>query len=144
MATLRQFANRIRRIGRRVERNGPAIARQVAILVDQAVVTSTPVDTGRARSNWQAHLGAPVSGTVDALFPGRGGSTGEQNTAASLAAARAVISGFRGESSIHITNNLEYIEDLNRGSSAQAPAQFVESAVLTGVNAARNSRILSE
>lgn len=144
MATLRQFARRIRQLGRRVERNGPEIARRVALAVDQVVVLSTPVDEGRARSNWQVNIGSPARGTRPPFFPGRGGSTGAQNSAQAIFEAQSRIAGFQGEGTIHITNNLDYIGDLNDGSSAQAPAGFVQDAVLTGVNTVRGARVLRD
>jgi hypothetical protein len=64
-----------------------------------------------------------------------------QNSAAALAQGKGVIAGAKPEQDIHITNNLDYIMDLNQGSSAQAPAAFVEEAVDAGVKAARATKI---
>ena len=41
-----------------------------------------------------------------------------------------VTRGFGRESEIIIENTAEYIDDLNRGSSRQAPARFIENTVL--------------
>jgi hypothetical protein len=130
MADLRQFAGRIRVIGRRIEENADAMVRKVALAVDSAVVIATPVDTGRARSNWQVNLGGPASGTRDAL---------DQSGQAAIAEGQTRIAQYRGGSAIHITNNLPYIGRLNDGWSAQAPSGFVEKAVLVGVAAAQGA-----
>lgn len=143
MVNLRGFASKMRRLGRRVEKNSPKVARFVALAVDQAVVTATPVDTGRARSNWFASVGAPRSGVSEAYVPGSGGSTGAANTAEAITQATAATRGLTREGqSIYITNNLPYIGRLNQGSSAQAPAGFVEQGVKAGVNKLREIKIL--
>ena len=43
---------------------------------------------------------------------------------------------------VYISNNVAYIGRLNAGSSAQAPAGFVEEAVSTGVSAIQGARVL--
>lgn len=132
-------------MGRRVERNGPAIARRAALAIDQAVVTSTPVDTGRARSNWQVRLGAPVTEQRDPYTPGTGGATGAANAQAAIAQARAALVAYRGGGQeIYISNPLPYIGRLNEGSSAQAPANFVEAGVQAGIQAVGATNILRE
>lgn len=119
-----------------------AIVRKCALAVDGAVVLGTPVDTGRARSNWQVNLDAPAAGTRDAYVPGKEGSTKGPNAQAAIDQGSSVISRYKGGQVIHITNNLAYIGRLNEGWSAQAPAGFVEAAVLSGVAQIRGARIL--
>lgn len=130
MADLRQFSGRIRIMGQRVEQNADALVRKAALAVDSAVVLATPVDTGRARANWQVNIGSSASGTVEAED-----TTGQ----AAIAQGRVKITQYRGGSSVHITNNLAYIGRLNDGWSAQAPSGFVEKAVLVGVAAAQGA-----
>lgn len=129
MADLKKFAERMRRMGQRVESNADALVREVALAVDATVVIATPVDTGRARANWQVNIDSPASGTVEAK---------DQSGQAAIAEGQAVIEKYKGNKSIHITNNLPYIGRLNEGWSAQAPSGFVEKAVLAGANAAAN------
>lgn len=132
---LHSFAERMRQYGERVERNATVIKRKVALAVDAEVVVQTPVDTGRARSNWQASLNAPAAGTIEAYAPGKGGNTAGPNTQAALDQAKSVIAGAGQESEINITNNLPYIARLNDGWSAQAPAGYVRAGVLAGIRA---------
>lgn len=136
---LRKFAGSMRRMGARIERNANVLVRRTALAVDATVVLATPVDTGRARSNWQVNLSGPAQGTQEAYAPGAHGSTAAANTQAALDAGRATIEAQRPGQAIHITNNLPYIGKLNDGHSAQAPEGFVQTAVLRGVEAARSA-----
>lgn len=131
------FAGRIRKIGQTIEANADRTVRKCALAVDATVVLATPVDTGRARSNWQVELNRAAEGTIDPYTPGAGGSTAAVNAQAAIDRGSVVISGYKGGpgSSIHIGNNLAYIGKLNEGYSAQAPAGFVEKAVMVGIDA---------
>lgn len=141
---LRQFSIRIRKLGSNVETNAVKLVRKVALSVDSTVVMGTPVDTGRARSNWQVEIGKPARGTVEAYAPGKEGSTGGQNAQIALALGAGVIATYKGGESIHLTNNLPYIAALNRGHSAQAPSGFVETAVLDGVAQVKGAKLLPD
>ena len=140
MPNLREFSGRIRIMGKRIEENADALVRRTALAVDGAVVMATPVDTGRARSNWQVSIGenAP-SGVRPAFAPGEERSTEGENTRQAIDEGKAVINTYNGQGTIHITNNLSYIGRLNDGHSAQAPAGFVEKAVLVGVAAVQGA-----
>lgn len=144
MATLNQFSERMKKRGARVATRVDAVVRETALAADQTVVLATPVDTGRARSNWQVQLNGPVDTARDAYVDGAEGSTRGQNAQAAIEQARAVISGYNGskDRAIHITNNLPYIGRLNEGSSAQAPAGFVEEAVHVAAETIRKSKLL--
>lgn len=130
-------------LGKRIADNSDALVRKVALAVDGTVVLATPVDTGRARSNWQVAIDQTPEGTVGPYVPGKSASTAGANASAALDAGRAVISGYDGDRNheLHITNNLAYIGRLNTGWSAQAPAGFVEKAVMVGVDAIQSTRI---
>jgi len=119
--------------GAAVSANADALTRRVALAVDSAVVLATPVDTGQARSNWQVSLGSPQTGTIPPYSPGQGGSSAGANAQAAIDQGNRVIASRTAGVDIHITNNLDYIDELNNGKSLQAPAGFVEEAVLVGV-----------
>jgi hypothetical protein len=139
MGEFSDFGKRMRARGRRVTSNVDRLVRRTALAVDQTVVLATPVDTGRARSNWLVTLGTPSHETREPYVPGEGGATAGANVQAALDQGRQVIKGYSGDvdSGISIANNLPYIGRLNEGWSAQAPANFVEQAVLAGVAAIR-------
>lgn len=104
----------------------------VALTVDQTVVSSTPVDTGRARGNWQVSLGFPVVEEQDLV---------DKAGTVTIAAGAAVIRSRQSGQTIFISNNVPYIGRLNQGSSSQAPANFVEMAVMDGIRALNGQTI---
>ncbi len=133
MASLRQFARRMRRLGDSVERNADRTVVRTALAVHQPLVTSTPVDEGVARSNWLPSVtGAPVASAVEEALSEDG----------ALDAGRSVIERYEGGPGIYISNPLPYIVPLNSGSSEQAPAGFVEDAIQLGNQTARNEKVL--
>jgi hypothetical protein len=139
---LKSFGRKMRVTGRAVGDSSDKLVRRVALAVDSTVVLATPVDTGRARSNWQAELNAPADGVIDAYADGKGASTAGANATAAMQQAAAVIATHKSGDSIHLTNNLPYIGRLNDGWSAQAPAGFVEQAVHAGVQTIRGAKII--
>lgn len=144
MATPEQFSKRIAQLGAHVAAEADRTVRAAALAADQAVVLATPVDKGRARSNWLVELDAPARTTIDPYVPGESGNTAGPNAAAALAQGGAVIAGYHGDrnTSINISNNLPYIGRLNDGYSRQAPAGFVQKAVQAAVKQVKGARLL--
>lgn len=88
-----------------------------------------PIDTGLSSTNWFAAR-SPLTKTFSA--PGVG-------NAAPLMAQRRVektVKGFSDnlKSPMYVINNVEYIEDLNAGSSPQAAAGWVDIAIINALN----------
>lgn len=93
----------------------------VVFEVFRRIVLRTPVDTGRARGNWQIEVGRPASASL--VITGDKGTVTEK--AFNRADAKlAMISAF---ALVHITNNVEYVYYLeyNRRSK-QYPEGMVE------------------
>lgn len=139
--TLKQFGIKMKGKAAQIPDRADQIVRTIALAVDRTLVINTPVDTGRARANWQASLGQPATGTI-------GGGTGKRRAgtvAGPTAQAEAVIAQYKGgpNSSIFLTNNLPYIVPLNNGHSSQQPAGFVERALDTVQRAARRARLIT-
>lgn len=126
MAQMSDLKGILNKAGANVTANADRLVRRCALATDAAVVIATPVDTGRARSNWQVELGQAAQGVVD--VPDKSGQS-------AISQGKRVIDTYKSGTSINLTNNLPYIERLNDGWSAQAPAGFVEKAVQVGVNA---------
>lgn len=129
-----------------VPREVSRVMKKTALAVDQTVVMATPVDTGRARSNWIVSLGEPAEATRDPYAPLPAGKDASKvsesgNAAGAINQAKETVAGHRGGQTIYVTNNLPYIERLNEGYSAQAGAMFVEEAVQAGVQAIANEPI---
>ena len=89
------------------------------------VVLATPVESGRARGNWQTALGQIPGGDIERTDP---------SGAATISDGSRTIMGAPTFPKIHIANNLPYIGALNYGKppgtphSRKAPLLFVESA----------------
>lgn len=135
--SLGDFDNRMKRKGEQLERGIGLMVRTAALAADTELVLATPVDTGRARSNWVASVNEAVTETRAPYAEGIGGSTGASNAQSAIDQAKAVIEERKTEQTLYISNNLSYIARLNEGSSAQAPAGFVQTAVKRAVQIAR-------
>ncbi len=138
---LKGFERRMGVLGNTVGDNAHKLLRKVGLAVDGSVVIATPVDTGRARSNWIVNSGSAATDTREPYSPGKEGSTGGPNAQAAIDQGKATIAAHPKGADLHITNNLAYIGKLNDGSSAQAPPLFVEKAVQAGVNTIRAANI---
>jgi len=102
------------------------------------LVEDTPRKTGWARANWVPRIGAPSKLPTDVTDPQPGqvqGRSAEREAGVLLVASSyKLVNG-----PIYITNNVPYIQRLNDGYSAQAPAGFVQSAILRAVRGAFES-----
>lgn len=121
------------------------IMKTAAGAVDREVIYGTPVDKGEARSNWVTTRNAPFAGKIPPYAPGRKLGLGERaNAQAAIAQGAVAIERFNvnSDKSIHITNNVGHIGKLNQGSSAQAPAMFVQMGVQAGLVAIKGAKII--
>jgi len=101
----------------------------ITLKLFNAVISDTPVDTGRARGNWQTSLGAAAGGAIERVDPSGNDAMSE---------AEAVVFASPSEGVTYMTNNLPYAEALEFGHSKQAPAGMVRK------NMARISQIVNE
>ncbi len=143
--TLAQLDNRLRVINRALEADILEFHRSIARTILYEVVERTPVDTGRARSNWTVTLRSPALGLRWAFSPipsrwrrpyGPGGSRGETaNLQAAVRQGNAVLAGLQSSEhmSTFISNNLPYILRLTRGWSNQSPTGLIIGGVRAGV-----------
>lgn len=93
---------------------------KIALQALRSLVLKTPVDTGRARANWNTTIGAPNPGD-DTEVDRTGTST--------IAAGEAVIRGMDPFEEVWIANGLPYIERLEQGYSGQAPKGMVATTL---------------
>lgn len=99
--------------------------RAVKLELFRSVILDTPVDTGRARGNWQATLDSPATEEIE-----------NESMSTALAGVAANLGKVNDVS--FLANNLPYIEELEDGSSKQAPAGMVRR------NMARVQRLINE
>lgn len=97
------------------------LPRKVCIDLSTRVVRRTPVDTGRARANWFAAIDTKPQGTTESTDP-NGYST--INNAINQAER------LKAGDIYYLINNLPYIEELEDGSSQQAPQGMVKVSIV--------------
>lgn len=106
------------------------------------VVRATPVDTGRARSNWQVGVGDVVADDLEPYVgyeKGTGSFAETENANAAIEAGDERLKGYT-KGDIFISNDVRnpkdgngYIDALDAGSSSQAPRNFVNLAIIAGI-----------
>lgn len=134
MTDANKFQRKLAEISFKLQTNTAELLKKTAKVINQTVVLATPVDTGRARSNWLVSIDSPRNETIETLGKDPSAAINEGNT---------VIETYtKDNKAIYISNNLPYIGRLNEGYSAQAPAAFVEQAVIAAVNAIEGVQLL--
>lgn len=120
-----------------IQTMGSRLAVHCAETIVKELAQNTPVDTSQAISNWTVTFDSPATEFVGPHYPGEMGSTFSISSAETVMLAKVVLLKKKPGQSIFITNNADYIRDLNDGSSPQEPAGFVERAVIVGKQAIR-------
>lgn len=139
--TLLDLAKSLERRADKLDEEASDAAVKVALTIVGDLAYKTPVDTSQALSNWQVAIGSPVDNSIPPYYPGEQGSTQRASAQATIEAVKAALRGKKPGDTIYLSNILPYINRLNDGYSAQAPAGFVERAVLLGRKQARNVKI---
>jgi hypothetical protein len=105
------------RVATKLKDKADRLVRGVALESLGRLIRRTPVDTGRARGNWNVAIGS-TDPTHDMEF------LDPQGTAA-LQGGQQVIGEFRAGERLFLTNSVPYVEELERGHSKQAPQGMV-------------------
>ena len=114
------FTADINRFTIKADRQTDKKVRAVCLSLLSQVVVGTPVDTGRARGNWQASINTPITSTVPDTDKSGGATISKGKGAVAQATGKV----------FYITNNLPYIYPLEfEGHSKQAPHGWVRAAV---------------
>lgn len=93
----------------------------------------TPVDTGWAAANWVPSVGSQAADPPQ--LPGRANPGDVVSALARAGEGEAELLGYRlSQGSTFVTNGVPYIQPLNNGSSAKAPAGFVQAGVERAVS----------
>lgn len=141
MASLGEFNKRMKVTSLAIEGNVDKIVKKLALKIDSEVVIETPVDTGRARSAWVVGISAANRSKPD-FTEGKKKSTKSIVTREAIDRAKQTILARKKGQTIIISNNVNYIGDLNDGTSAQAPEMFVQMAIKRGINAVKGIKVL--
>lgn len=146
MKTLLELATEMDKLAAELPERVNTIKKEVAESILQDLSQETPADTGEAISNWQTTLDAPVSESIPPHVPSLRGKmirgvwthsvdpaiTRAANAPITVDVGKAVIANAKPGQSIWITSVIPYIKRLNDGWSEQAPAGFVDRALILG------------
>lgn len=110
------FGDQIAAFADKAEAKMDLAVRKISLELFSRVILKTPVDTGRARGNWQVAVGNVPSGTLELE---------DKSGSATISAATASAAGLRAGDVIFLVNNLPYIRRLEDGYSKKAPAGMV-------------------
>lgn len=99
------FENDLERFARKTGLEIEKVVQKLTLDAWNGVTKKTPVDTGRARANWN-------------VAEGRADTSTTKSTKGSFKAVS-------GKKDVYITNSLDYIGRLENGSSRQAPNGMV-------------------
>lgn len=129
--------------------------RDVAFEIHAKIVQRTPIDTGRAKASWRLNpdtadtsveplLADKVNPIGGAIIEKAGPNEHPLYSNQAAAVARAQQQKIReGTKRIVISNNLDYIEKLENGTSQQAPAGMVAVTIVPDAVAAMFTRELA-
>lgn len=108
------------------------IVKTIAYDLREELFNSTPKQTGWASNNWVPSVGTP---NLNTLPPHK--RPGVTNRDSSIIDTSEVEQGLvdletynTKKGNVYLTNNVDYIEVLNAGSSQQAPANFVGLSIV--------------
>ena len=156
MARPPAFAKRMRKIGTTLGKASNALGAQAGIAIGASLIKDTPIDTGAAKSNWQASRINPKTGTRDAFARGRYGDTELANETAAIAQIIQQFKARKNNQQLFLTNNLDYIGLLEssyhletvRRKKPKPPARytsgFVRVALQKGRETIRNTRLIRQ
>lgn len=141
MPDLSQFSQRMFGLSKKSVTNANEMVKDAAKAFLTEVVNRTPVDTAQAVSSWKVGLNYKPRGTRN-LIPGLKGSTAGAARSAVLASELPKIEKRVTGQTISVVNTTDYIEELNSGSSKQAPAGFIDAARVAATVAIRRRKVL--
>lgn len=129
MGTFATLSNSLRQQAKNIKSNTSLLVRRCATVVIEELAVRTPIDSGRAKSNWIVTLNSPTIARIEPHHFGVLGSTAPQTIKTVQARAAIVINRFKIGDTVIIQNNLDYIVDLEKGSSKQSPAGFIHQSL---------------
>lgn len=95
----------------------------------ERVTIETPVDTSLASSNWRVMIGGDGGDIIPPHYTGSRGSTAGASKGRAIALADAILASRKFGQSAFLFNRVDYIDELNRGTSKQAPSGFIDSKI---------------
>ena len=126
---IKQFSLNVENWGEEAKAKGERLVRALILGLYRDVILATPVDTGRARSNWMLSIDTPNRGTVNADDSGAKKNQHSGRSKAMTMVGDAKLRNMGKASRVYISNSLPYIKALEEGHSPQAPNGMLETAL---------------
>ena len=128
-------SQQLRRIELKLYAKGEDVVRKIQLRAMQALRSGTPVDTGFARSGWTPSVGSPMAQALNRPATETAAKAAARKRASKhLAEAQKIAQTYKlRQGPAFISNATPYIGFLNGGSSAQAPKNFVERAIMLAI-----------
>jgi len=126
------FSLDVKAFAAKVEEAADAAISKICLDLLKDIVLNTPVDSGRARANWQCSLNAPTSGEIAFSADTGSGITAPKVSAGSTYAidVGGIVASKASGNIFWISNNLPYIYRLEFEQwSKQAPSGMVRLAI---------------
>lgn len=124
-------SRRVRVVTADLNRFAERLIKRLVINLVRGLKETTPKDTTWASVNWIPQIGSArvaPSGTREAA---RAGLVSDAEQTAGVSRVGATYKLRMG--AVHITNLVPYIVELNEGSSAKAPAAFVQATIFRSI-----------
>ena len=112
------FGDDIKRFQTKLDGALDELGRQVGIATRRSVASRTPVLTGRAAASWRTDVNEAVEVAQPETY---------FNPSSPVEDGVDAVEEFTFGDNLIVSNSLPYIEPLNSGSSAKAPAGFIEA-----------------
>jgi hypothetical protein len=113
ITNLKQFNDTVEKSFKRLTEEQVVLAQKKIVLdLLRKVIRRTPVDTGRARGNWQVSIDFPATGELEVLH---------ENAHTIFARGNAAIKKLPPYKIVWLTNNVSYIVALENGHSKRSP-----------------------
>jgi len=125
MAGEDKFVKTIQKFTQIVDIRADFVIQKLAFDAFAGLLGRTPVDTGRARASWRVGINR-VNASVAPERKRSSREVGQGPATKTEIADQLKAAQVKFGQNVHITNNLPYIEFLEKGSSRQAPAGMLE------------------
>ena len=119
-SNFRSFAAALDKFEDSIEEQADLIRSKISFEALASVIQMTPVDTGRARGNWQTSVNVAIDTEIDVK---------DKRGSSAQVKGQEVISAAPTYGIVWISNALPYINELEFGSSKQAPEGMVAITV---------------
>ncbi len=111
-SNLVEFNRELAQFAKSVPEMATVMQKKIVLEALRRLVMRTPVDTGRARGNWQVTIDQPAESQLDVTDP-----DGDPT----IHKGMAVLAGLPDATVVWISNNVDYIEFLEQGGSQKSP-----------------------